>query len=139
MAPYPMQTIRLFRRAAEQVLTHCHCDWLHVIRYEDMVSDTEQQLLQLVSFLGLSGPPSSESAYAQRIPDRQKLLHPHADAPPNQQRATAWRNELTTGELYALERELRDVMSALGYEPMLSGAPDMAIRVRHQGWKSAPG
>ena len=118
MARFPFENARLYRRMANIAQRHAEAPWFHVVRYEDLVSQPDPTLASLVDFLGCSSVcDDRDRSYAASIPDAQKHLHANIHLSPLPSRIDAWREELNSEEVYAIEKICNPVFTAFGYPP----------------------
>jgi hypothetical protein len=98
---------------------------LHV-RYEDLLMESDAVLSRVWRFFDVV-PASLDTldlaAYARRIPGSQKKIHTLVGSAPNPERLTAWRRDLSIGEIWRYERTAVDQLARCGYAPAIfSGA-----------------
>lgn len=82
---------------------HPEHQWLDV-RYEDLVADPRGEVARILGFLGLDWSPKFELGFARY------RFHPG--------RGAAYRDELTPGQLAAVERVLEKPLAEWGYAPL---------------------
>ncbi len=91
-----------------------------LIRYEQLVSDPEQELIRICSFLG-EDFTASMLAPDTSPPANHTQMRPHQLAV-TQERLGLWKQELTTGQVSLIEWKLGDGMDRFGY-PRAERAP----------------
>ena len=91
-----------------------------VLRYEDLILDTEASLRRLCAFMGVEYA-SEMLQYSRMVeekvsPERKALLWPLLDKPPTATPVYRWKREMRSTERMVFERVGRDVLAELGYE-----------------------
>ncbi|MBW2107108.1 MAG: sulfotransferase [Deltaproteobacteria bacterium] len=118
MADNPVTLAALYNQiqgAIERLGTRAH---ICVVRYEDLVADTEQTLKRLLKFLGVDPKKTKVGTgtdYVDKIVPEQKHLHSHVTSPPIPQRIDAWRHELSRPEILTLQKVSQDQLIKNGY------------------------
>ena len=89
------------------------------IKFEDLVSDTENQMKRLCEFIGeeyhedvLNYYKNSESS----IPESRKAQHYNSDSPPKKDRAAAWKKEMSVLDVAVFYDYAKNSLTELGYE-----------------------
>lgn len=89
------------------------------VRFEDLVSNPEQEITKLCRELGLEGVECHKSkdqeSYARRIGATQRALHGNVGRPPDPQHKDKWRTNMTVIEKYFFERIAGAELVQLGY------------------------
>jgi hypothetical protein len=105
------------------------------VRYEDLVQDPEGECARVLEFLGVSARRRPDGgAYAERIPDAQRHLHPHVGGRARRERTAAWETELPARDVALVEAVAGTEMERCGYAPAAScpagdGVPLAAARL----------
>jgi len=89
------------------------------IKYEDLVSDTENQLKRLCKFIGEDFSSEMLNYYkksADSIPDSRKGQHYNADSPPKTDRVAAWKKEMTPKNIAIFNDYTEHSLKELNYE-----------------------
>jgi hypothetical protein len=97
-------------------------DTFHVVRYEDLVSDTEAVLRRLCDFLG--EPFAEEMLEPQRVRavvPTKKRWHTRLDGPVDAAAVESWREELEPWEIGLMELVLGRALRRHGYLPSGAG------------------
>lgn len=115
MASYPIIAAALFNRLPLTIEKQPKNDWLYVLKYEDLVSNGENEIIKLLYFLG-SSTKKTRGDYYDRIPLEQKHLHANIRNPPQENRVRAWQYELTKTELVTIQNIAGDTLTRYGYE-----------------------
>ena len=87
-------------------------------RYEDLVAGEEGELARLRDLLDLGdeGRETTNGAYYERMPGRDRVLHHLVSREIMPRRASAWREELDRGYRLAFEFGARETLKNLDYE-----------------------
>ncbi|TQF00119.1 MAG: methyltransferase domain-containing protein [Spiribacter salinus] len=91
----------------------------HVVRFEDLVLDSEATLRRLCEFLGVPYSPAMLDyghAVADKVPDDRRWLWPDLDKAPQQQNVYRWRQTMRPAQRALIERTAGDMLRELGYE-----------------------
>jgi hypothetical protein len=88
------------------------------VRYEDVLTDPEQTLRTLASFLGLNYQPEMLRGDGYRPPFDREKIHVLVGRPPQPQRAEAWKQSLTSRDIEIFEWVAADLLRYFGYELM---------------------
>lgn len=89
------------------------------IRYEKLITQTEEELLKIRRFLELSEKTykkSNSKSYFEKIPEREKRIHVLTTNSPQQSRCDAWKDELPINHRKLFEYIASDTLSRKGYE-----------------------
>lgn len=87
------------------------------VRYEQLVRDPEHTLREICGFLGEEFEPGMlryQSA-ANKVPERERHIHPNLTRPVRRDNAERWRTSLTVAEQFALESCLSHELELAGY------------------------
>jgi Sulfotransferase family len=91
-----------------------------VLRYEDLILDTDASLRRLCAFMGVDYAPEmlqySRMVGEKVSPERKRLLWPLLDKPPTATPVYRWKREMSPTERVVFERAAQPVLAALGYE-----------------------
>jgi hypothetical protein len=130
MSEHAVVTARWFRRTVRTLERYAGQDWLHVVRFEDLVTDPDGEVARVLEFLGVSDRPRAQADYAERIPEAQRHLHPNVGGGARQERSTAWGDELAPGDAAVIEAIAGPEMERCGYAPTRAGGAPLADRLR---------
>jgi hypothetical protein len=105
-----------------------HPDRCKVIRYEDMVADEARELGRVREFLGLPTDVllTKESTFYDRMPSAERDIHRLVQGAPITKRTTAWRDELSRGDLLVFEWAAGADLEEHGYPRTLKNARAIA-------------
>ena len=132
----PALTACWFNRLCDVVRRPGLAGRLHVVRYETLLEEPDGTLRGVLDFLGVSDRKAvSAGDYHDAIPDAQKHLHELVNKPPQRDRATAWRDELSPVEIRAVQVVARKAMAEHGYEPIDVGPVGLGGRLRLLRWR----
>lgn len=96
-------------------------DRYHVLRFEDLVLDSETVLRKLCRFLGVAFDPSmlrySEMA-DDKIPDSRRWLWPEISKPPQNAKVDRWRHAMSRSQRIVFEDVAGDSLREWGYETL---------------------
>jgi hypothetical protein len=121
-------------------LAHRHGDHFLVVRYEDVVADTESTLRRVCSFLDMAYEPAMQAFYADALDQVQpwelddghheKLLRPI-----DRHDMGRWRREGTRSDMREIEAITHDAIDRFGYErtfgPIEASVLTGRARLRH--------
>ena len=99
-------------------LLDSHRDVIHIVRYESLVAEPEQELRRAMAFVGLDfeddqiRPTASSSA----VPGWEEAWKGKAYDAPDPGRIAAWRREASPRDLRVMESAMGDELAAWGYE-----------------------
>lgn len=127
MSSHAVVTARWFRRTVRVLERYAGEEWLHVVRFEDLVTDPDGETARVLEFLGASARRRAHADYTERIPEAQQHLHPNVDSEARKERSTAWGDELDPRDTAMIEAIAGPEMERCGY------ARSRAGRVGHAG------
>tara|TARA_R110002110_G_scaffold414983_1_gene647355 strand:+ start:42451 stop:43368 length:918 start_codon:yes stop_codon:yes gene_type:complete len=90
-----------------------------VLRYEDLILDTEKTLSRLCHFIGVEFAPAMLSYAAsveRKVPKEKRTLWPALAEPPVTSKAGRWRAEMSRNQRILFEQLGGDLLRELGYE-----------------------
>ncbi|SEW42047.1 Sulfotransferase family protein [Cognatiyoonia koreensis] len=91
---------------------------VHVVRYEELVTDTDAALAKLAAFLEVRcRDKAQERGFADTIADEERHLHVRATEAPDASRLDAWRTTLDPRKQALLEQLIGEQMRRHGYQP----------------------
>ncbi|MFT4680791.1 MAG: hypothetical protein ACI9YU_000623 [Flavobacteriales bacterium] len=92
---------------------------VHHVRYEDLLTDEEKTLNEVLALLGFNAPVRSGSVsdYSERIGGSQSSLHSNLAKGVLTSKAESWKKELTPNEIRSLERDCETMLGKWGYAP----------------------
>ncbi len=96
-----------------------HADRYHVIRYEDLVTKTEETLREICRFAGLSYSESMLSYMTMvedKIPSDKRWLWPALAKRPDPAKAFRWKNNMSRPKRLVFESVAAPMLRRLGYE-----------------------
>ncbi len=105
---------------AGQDLKAVYPDDVLEIRYEDLVTNTEQTLRRVTDFLGLDYAAEMLTYYETgqaEYSDFNKKIQARLVQPPNPDRIHAWKKSLTPQQIALVEHICGETMQAFGYTP----------------------
>ena len=94
-------------------------DRYHEVRFEDLIYDPEESLGQICHFLGEDFSRDMlnyHRHHQEQIPDDRKWQHRNSDAPPNTNRAYAWKHDMRPVDVAIFNRYGGRMLAELGYE-----------------------
>jgi len=90
-----------------------------VVRYEDLILDTEATLRRLCSFIGVEYSPAMleyPEAVSRKIPPERRWLWPVLDRAPVTSKAFRWKQEMSRSQRVVFEGVAGELLKELGYE-----------------------
>lgn len=90
-----------------------------LVRYENLVVDSETELRRICAFIGVGYSPQMLLYHTMvdgKIPDDRRWLWPNLDRPPDKSKVYRWKNEMTTTERIVFERSGNNMLRELGYD-----------------------
>jgi len=90
-----------------------------IIRYEDLVLDSEKTLADLCRFFGLAYSPRMleyTSMVSKKIPESRRWLWPELDKAPQKSKCYGWKIRMDTKKRVVFEAEAGSLLSQLSYE-----------------------
>jgi Sulfotransferase family len=90
-----------------------------VVRYEDLVLESEATLQRLCAFMGVVYSPKMleyPSMVEEKVPASRRWLWPTLDKPPVKSNAYRWKTQMSTTKRIVFEGIARSMLAALGYE-----------------------
>jgi hypothetical protein len=108
-------------------------DQLVDARFEDLVSNPEDELVRIAEFAGLVvGDAELEEMlrYHEREETRSDRYHANVSRPPDTTRLSAWSDVLEPGEIAFIEQATRPLLLEHGYEPVAEGVSPPTELVR---------
>jgi hypothetical protein len=121
-------------------LAHAHGDHFSVIRYEDVVADTESTLRRVCSFLELEYEPAMQDFHTDALDNVQPWelvdgTHEKLLRPIDRTDMGRWRREGSRSDMREVEAVTHEAMDRFGYERTLGGMEVPLLtgraRVRH--------
>lgn len=94
-------------------------DQYMVLRYEDLILDSEATLARLCDFMGLPYAPEMldyARAVDEKIPDSKRFLWPAIGKPPQASKAYGWKQKMSADRRVVFEWKAGGLLKALGYE-----------------------
>jgi hypothetical protein len=94
-----------------------------VVKYEDLVNDSERVLRNICEFIGLTYDPQMLTYYDMveaKIPKSKRSLWPELGSPPNDSKAYQWKAAMSEAKRVVFEREAGSLLRRLGYETYLN-------------------
>jgi hypothetical protein len=117
MADNPIPVAKEYKQVSLIVDRYKDVDWFHVIKYEDLISNTDSEMKRLLAFLATGGEKNLLGRnYVDKIPEREKHLHTNVSLGPLKGRIDAWRGELNNAEIVAIQRISGEILRRNGYE-----------------------
>jgi hypothetical protein len=90
-----------------------------LIRYEDLVLETEKTLRRVCDFLGVAYAPQMleyPRMVSTKIPEDRRFLWPLLDKPPTKSKVNRWKTEMGEIQRIVFERTANTMLRDLGYE-----------------------
>ncbi len=97
---------------------------IHLVRYEDIVLDTEKTVRGICAFLGEDYEPqmlSWQQKVGQLVPEREKQIHGKLNRPSEDGDVARWQREMTAREILVAEAFMGRNLNRFGY-PLRYGA-----------------
>ncbi|MFX0124902.1 MAG: sulfotransferase [Candidatus Hodarchaeota archaeon] len=117
MADNPVPVAKYYKQISSIIERYNSVDWVHVIKYEDLVSNTDYEIKKLLTFLDSNlRKDLAAKSYFEKIPQKEKHLHKNVKSEALEKRIYAWRDELSKAEVMIIERILGNVLIRYGYE-----------------------
>lgn len=91
------------------------------LRYEDLVTDPEEELRRVCGFLDLAfddGMLSYHRRVGDAVPDEKRHIWPMLDKPPQADNVARWKGQLSKGSRICFEKRARAVLAEVGYETL---------------------
>jgi SAM-dependent methyltransferase len=90
-----------------------------VVRYEDLVLDTEKVLRKLCDFIGI--PFSAKMLHypemvSKKVPENRRWLWPALNQPPDKSKVNRWVRQMSETKRIVFEGTAHDMLGELGYE-----------------------
>jgi len=106
-------------RVASGLAAECrYPDSVISIKYEDIVTDTENSLKRISNFIGIEYEDSMIEANGFILPEYTKEQHKLVGKRADSSRVNRWREELTQREIEIFEHYAKDILRILGYTPI---------------------
>ena len=86
------------------------------VRYEGILKDTEKTMRRICKFLGINFEPQLCGKTDFEVTSYSKKFHALVGEPPQQERAVAWKQELTEREVELFEANTGELLDHFGYE-----------------------
>jgi hypothetical protein len=133
LADNPLAIARRFNRVSDLLDAYEDADWLHVVKYEDLVFDQNAEMAKLLEFLGLppDAPRQEAEGYADKIPESQKHLHANVGQGAKKDRVDAWRDALSKVEILSIQRAAGAALEKRGYERLDLGPLSLADHLEY--------
>lgn len=90
-----------------------------LVRYEDLVLDTETTLKKMCGFMGLEYSVDMlnyGAMVSEKVPENKRWLWPALDQKPQPSKCYGWKNRMDLKRRIVFEGEARDMLVRLGYE-----------------------
>jgi len=90
-----------------------------VVRYEDLVLESEATLRRLCAFIGVAYSPKMleyPDMVGEKVPSSRRWLWPTLDKPPVKSNAYRWKTQMSPTKRIVFEGMARSMLAALGYE-----------------------
>jgi len=102
---------------------------LHVVKYEELVTEPEAEFRKMVAFLGLDYEPqvADGAGNQEGILEKEWAWKGQACAPITTSRIGLWRRELSAPEVARLERWGGPALRSLGYELVTGGSQPLPL------------
>ena len=107
-------------------------DAFHLLKYEDLVSRSEEEVNRILEFLGCTRSHGPSASYASRIASEQRALHGRIQLGPDRDRLDLWKRALDDRAICSIERDAQAEMWDLGYETKFSG--HAGLTEQRLGW-----
>lgn len=107
-----------------------------VVRYEDLVLDSETTLTQICQFFGLPYSPAMleyPTMVKRKVPKDRRSLWPMLDQPPVKSKVYRWKNEMSKSKRIVFEGAARDMLKHLDYETYAS-VPKSLLAYLYEFW-----
>ena len=94
-------------------------DRYHVLRFEDLVLDSEETLTKLCGYLGVAFDPSMlryAEMVGEKIPDSRRWLWPAISKPPQDTKVGRWRHAMSRRQRIVFEDAAGDILREWRYE-----------------------
>lgn len=116
MASNPILVAKYYEKILSIIEKYRQCDWLHVLKYEDLLLNTDDEIVRLLSFLGSRGTRIADVDYYDQLPETEKHLHRNVNSGPLTDRMTAWRDQLSKVEMTCIQNVARDELARYQYD-----------------------
>lgn len=90
-----------------------------VVRYEDLVADSENTLARMCGFMGLEYFPEMlryTEMVDDKIPDDRRWLWPEINQPPDSSKVSGWKKRMSTDQRIVFEWQACNLLRELEYE-----------------------
>ncbi|MFQ5535041.1 MAG: sulfotransferase [Sphingomonadales bacterium] len=107
-----------------------------VVRYEDLVLESEQTLKRMCAFMGVeysSRMLEYPDMVDAKIPDHRRWLWPSINRPPEKSKTYRWKSEMTRAERIVCEGAAGKMLRGLGYETYDRVPRSLAARLLELG------
>jgi len=117
----PMETnvelfVRAYKRNYEIIRKFIDDDFFHIVVYEKLLQDEDNEIKKILKFLNVSGDKNLKDNYYERIPINQKYLHTNINTDTNiTNRINGWQSELNMDKVYFLQLTLKSILNEKGY------------------------
>ena len=109
-------------------------DQLLDVRFEDLVASPQAAAARVAGSVGIASDEEAVAqmlSYHERPERRSERYHANLSRPPDPERASAWAEALSPGEIAFVQEALGPLMRRFGYEPVAADASPPA-ELRHE-------
>lgn len=113
----PEEAARKWVRCVEnfETLLREYPDRTRLVRYEDLIADSESEIQKLADFIGLKVKEIPGGGYQYEVPSRYGSLHENVDIDPIRAKIDQWRDELPAADQRKFEAMAGEKLTAFGY------------------------
>lgn len=113
----PEEAAREWVRCAEnfETLLREYPERTRLVRYEDLIADSENEIQKLADFIGLKLKEIPGGGYQYEVPSRYGALHENVDKDPMRGKIDQWREELPEADRRKFEAIAGEKLSAFAY------------------------
>lgn len=114
----PLITAYAWKNLINQTFINTECNNIFAIRYEDLISDNEKSLQKLFykfNIPWLTIEPNEKLWIENRIPLKEKNIHPHIKQNPIPMKINSWEEELSISDLSILQKVTSTELKQMRY------------------------
>ncbi len=107
-----------------------------IVRYEDLVSDSERTLESICEFFGVAYSPAMldyPKMVDEKVPKERRWLWPALDQPPDRSKVFGWKTRMSGTKRVVFEGTARPLLEELGYE-VYAQVPKRPLAYLYEVW-----
>jgi len=126
MANNPVERAFIFYLTALKLDKYKKDPDFYIIKYENLIENSQIELLKLIQFLGASNTKRKKKlSYLQKIPRNQKHLHPNIMDGPIINKIDVWKTSLNQKEIMTFQIMAKNTLSRFEYDCQIYNSPSI--------------